>query len=113
LDNALFRALIISWWKQPNQYDYPARLQNDLLDFSTYGLNDKWTVYHTYKQRGVNCYRNGYSFQSNIYFTRANQSDRVRKNAKLKDGSRKLLDDKGKEVLAEDGKVIMVDNFKM
>jgi hypothetical protein len=57
-------------------------------------------------------YRNGYSFQSNIYFTRANQSDRVRKNAKLKDGSRKLLDDKGKEVLAEDGKVIMVDNFR-
>ena len=31
----------------------PARLQNDLLDFSTYGLNDKWTVYHSSKQNGV------------------------------------------------------------
>jgi hypothetical protein len=27
--------------------------------------------------------------------------------------AKKLLDDKGKEVLAEDGKVIMVDNLEM
>ncbi|MBC7642857.1 MAG: hypothetical protein H7174_11050, partial [Flavobacterium sp.] len=27
----------------------PNRLQNDLLDFSTFGLNDKWTVYHSNK----------------------------------------------------------------
>lgn len=31
----------------------PARLQNDLLDFNTYGLNDKWTVYHNLEQNGI------------------------------------------------------------
>jgi hypothetical protein len=41
-----------------------------------------------------------------------NQTEFV-KNVKLKDGSKKLLDDKGKEVLDKDGKVIMVDNFRM
>jgi hypothetical protein len=31
----------------------PNRLENDLLDFSTYGLNDKWTVYHSTKAKGL------------------------------------------------------------
>ncbi|MFY8010303.1 MAG: hypothetical protein ACOVNW_11405, partial [Flavobacterium sp.] len=32
----------------------PIRLENDLLDFSTYGLNDKWTVYHSNRVKGIN-----------------------------------------------------------
>src|SRR5690606_17908356 len=32
----------------------PARLEADLLDFSTYGLNDKWTVYHSNRVKGIN-----------------------------------------------------------
>ncbi|HAH54398.1 MAG TPA: hypothetical protein DCM02_03700, partial [Flavobacterium sp.] len=32
----------------------PIRLENDLLDFSTYGLNNKWTVFHGTKQKGIN-----------------------------------------------------------
>ncbi|RYZ83084.1 MAG: hypothetical protein EOP06_20570, partial [Proteobacteria bacterium] len=31
----------------------PARLESDLLDFSTYGLNDQWTVYHSNRQPGI------------------------------------------------------------
>ena len=31
----------------------PVRLENDLLDFSTLGLNDKWTVYHSNRQKGI------------------------------------------------------------
>ncbi len=31
----------------------PVRLLNDLLDFSTYGLNNKWTVFETTKQKGI------------------------------------------------------------
>lgn len=31
----------------------PQDLQRDLLDFSTYGLNDKWTVYHSNKQKST------------------------------------------------------------
>ena len=31
----------------------PARLQSDLLDFSTFGLNDKWTVYHSNRLKNI------------------------------------------------------------
>jgi hypothetical protein len=31
----------------------PLQLENELLDISTYGLNDKWTVYHSKPQPGV------------------------------------------------------------
>ena len=31
----------------------PVRLQNDLLDFSTFGLNDNWTVYHSNRVKGI------------------------------------------------------------
>ena len=29
----------------------PKKLEEDLLNFSTYGLNDLWTVYHNNKQK--------------------------------------------------------------
>ena len=31
----------------------PKRLEDDLLDFNTYGLNDLWTVYHSKKTKGT------------------------------------------------------------
>jgi hypothetical protein len=115
MDNALFKGSDYVMVETKNQTNMiiNARLQNDLLDFSTYGLNDKWTVYHTYKQKGVN-YDYGMVIRFNqIYISpeQINQTEFV-KERKIKDGTRKLLDDKGKEVLAEDGKVIMVDNFR-
>jgi hypothetical protein len=69
----------------------------------------KWTVCHL-QTKGVN-YDYGMLIRFNqIYISpRANQSDGFVKNVKLK---MKLLDDKGKEVLDKDGK-IMVDNFRM
>jgi hypothetical protein len=115
MDNALFKGSDYVMVETKNQTNMiiNARLQNDLLDFSTYGLNDKWTVYHTDKQKGVN-YNYGMVIRFNqIYISpeQINQTEFV-KERKIKDGTRKLLDDKGKEVLAEDGKVIMVDNFR-
>jgi hypothetical protein len=115
MDNALFKGSDYVMVETKNQTNMiiNARLQNDLLDFSTYGLNDKWTVYHTDKQKGVN-YDYGMVIRFNqIYISpeQINQTEFV-KERKIKDGTRKLLDDKGKEVLAEDGKVIMVDNFR-
>ncbi|SEA72018.1 hypothetical protein SAMN05443667_107237 [Flavobacterium gillisiae] len=115
MDNALFKGsdyVMVETINQTNMI-IPGRLQNDLLDFSTYGLNDKWTVYHTYKQKGIN-----YDYGMLIHFKQIyispeqiNQTEFV-KERKIKDGSKKLLDDKGKEVLDKDGKVIMVDNFR-
>lgn len=34
----------------------PFRLEQDLLDFNTYGLNDFWTEYHAQKESGINYY---------------------------------------------------------
>ena len=31
----------------------PTQLQNDLLNFGTFGLNDRWTVYHSTKLQGI------------------------------------------------------------
>src|SRR5690606_17442117 len=31
----------------------PVALQNDLLDFNTFGMNDKWTVYHNSIQKQI------------------------------------------------------------
>src|SRR5690606_19272094 len=32
----------------------PFRLEQDLLDFNTYGLNDLWTEYHSHRENGIN-----------------------------------------------------------
>lgn len=115
MDNALFIGsdyVLVESINQTNMI-IPARLQNDLLDFRTYGLNDKWTVYHSYKQKGIT-YDYGMLIRFNqIYISpeQINQKEFV-KERKVKEGSRKLLDDKGKEVVDKDGKVILVDNFR-
>ncbi|NGY37065.1 hypothetical protein FQU23_006005 [Flavobacterium sp. XN-5] len=115
MDNALYKGSDYVMVETVNQSNLiiPARLQNSLLDFDTYGLNDKWTVYHTYKQKGIN-----YDYGMRILFNQIylspeqiNQKEFV-KVRKVKDGTTKLLDDNGKEVLDKDGKVIMVDVFK-
>lgn len=91
----------------------PVRLQNDLLDFSTLGLNDKWTVYHSTKQKGINYdYGMVINFRQ-IYISpeQINEREFVKERI-IKDGVKKLIDANGKEVLDEKGKVVMVDNLK-
>lgn len=91
----------------------PARLQNDLLDFNTYGLNDKWTVFHNAEQDGIQ-----YDFGVQIRFKEINISpEQIKekefiKERRIKDGQKKLIDANGKEVLDEKGKVVFVDNFR-
>jgi hypothetical protein len=89
----------------------PVRLQSDLLDFSTYGLNDKWTVYHNNKQSKIN-----YDFGLLINFRDINISpEQIKekefdKERQIKDGQKKLLDANGRVVLDDKGREIMVDN---
>lgn len=91
----------------------PIRLQNDLLDFNTYGLNDKWTVYHTTEQDQIK-----YDFGIRIRFREIIISpEQIKekefiKERRIKDGQKKLIDANGKEVLDEKGKVVFVDNYK-
>ena len=91
----------------------PNRLQNDLLDFSTFGLNDKWTVYHSNKVKDVK-----YDYGLIVNFRQINISpEQVKerefiKEKQIKDGTKPLLDSNGKQMRDEKGNPIVVDNMK-
>jgi hypothetical protein len=91
----------------------PVRLQDDLLDFSTYGINDKWTVYHNNKQKNVT-----YDYGMLVNFRQINISpEQVKekqfvKERQIKDGVKNLIDANGNIVKDSLGKPIKVDNMK-
>ena len=91
----------------------PVRLQNDLLDFNTYGLDSKWTEFHGSKQKGII-----YDYEMAIRFIAILVSpEQIKerefvKERQIKDGQKKLLDANGKEVIDDKGKVVMVDNLR-
>lgn len=91
----------------------PVRLENDLLDFSTFGLNDKWTVYHNNRQKGIT-----YDYGLIVNFRQINVSpEQIKekefiKEKQIKDGTKPLLDANGNQVKDDKGNVIMVDNMK-
>ena len=92
----------------------PQQLQNDLLDFSTYGLNDKWTAYHNVKQKNIN-----YDYGLIVNFRQINISPEQIKEKEffrekeIKDGKKKLLDARGRVVKDSLGRDVMVDNIKI
>jgi hypothetical protein len=91
----------------------PVRLQNDLLDFSTLGLNNQWTVYHNNRQKDLI-----YDFGLMLNFREINVSpEQIRekefvREKQIKDGVQNLLDSNGNVVRDSLGKVIKVDKFK-
>ena len=91
----------------------PVRLQNDLLDFSTFGLNDKWTVYHSNRQKDIS-----YDYGLIVNFRQINISpEQIKekefiKEKQIKDGTKPLINAQGQQVKDSLGNVIMIDNFK-
>jgi len=91
----------------------PARLQDDLLDFSTYGINDKWTEYHNKKLNHIS-----YDFALVVNFREIKISpEQVRekqfiKEKQIKDGTKPLLDSNGVQVKDSEGKPMVVDVMK-
>lgn len=92
----------------------PKQLQDDLLDFKTYGLNDKWTVYHNLRQKNVT-----YDYSLVINFRQINISpEQIKekefiKERQVKDGVKTLLDSRGRPVKDSLGKEIKVDNYRL
>jgi len=115
MDEAKFKGsdYVSVYTKNETNMIIPVRLQNDLLDFSTYGLNDKWTVYHSNKQKGIDYdYGMVINFR-HIYISPEQIKEReFVKDRIIKDGVKKLIDANGKEVLDEKGKVVMVDDMR-
>jgi hypothetical protein len=91
----------------------PNGLQNELLDFSTFGLNDKWTVYHSNRQKGID-----YDYGLIINFRQINISpEQIKekqfdKEKQIKEGTKPLLNEQGQVVKDSLGNPIRVDNFK-
>lgn len=91
----------------------PVALQNDLLDFNTLGMNDKWTAYHNSIQKAIK-----YDYQIIVNFREINNTPEQIKEKEfikekiIKDGLKDLLDKNGKPVKDSLGKVIKVDNLK-
>ncbi|NUY82297.1 hypothetical protein HUK80_15435 [Flavobacterium sp. MAH-1] len=91
----------------------PKRLESDLLDFSTYGLNDQWTVYHSNKQPNFK-----YDFGVIVNFRQINVSpEQIRerefvKEKEIKVGRRKKM--RGRyPVLDSLGKPVYEDVYKI
>ena len=115
MDEAQFKGtdFVLVYTKNETNMVIPARLQDDLLDFSTYGINDKWTVYHNNKQKGIN-----YDFGMIVNFRQINISpEQVKekqfiKEKQIKDGVKNLVDANGNVVKDSLGNPIKVDNMK-
>lgn len=87
----------------------PVRLEEDLLNFNTYGLNDLWTIYHTEPLEEINY---DYEMQlaiKGIDFTPDQVSEKiVVKEKQVEDGFEYVLDQNGnvkKDSLGNDIKV--------
>ncbi|MFK5959061.1 MAG: hypothetical protein QM495_09375 [Lutibacter sp.] len=91
----------------------PMRLEEDLLNFDTYNLDDFWTVYHSNKQQ-----QKKYDFELELNFREINISpEQVREKVivqekQVKDGWEYLMDENGNEVKDSLGNTIKVDKFK-
>ncbi|MFD1603027.1 hypothetical protein ACFSJW_06995 [Flavobacterium artemisiae] len=114
MDDALFKGtdFVNVYATNETQMIIPKQLQNDLLDISTYGLDDKWTVYHSLKQKNV-VYDYGLviNFRDIAISPEQIKEKEFIKEKQVKDGEKTLLDSKGKPVKDSAGNVIKVDNL--
>jgi uncharacterized protein YxeA len=90
----------------------PKRLEDDLLNFSTYGLNNLWTVYHN---NPVAKLKYDYNMRVNlrdIFLSPEQIKERqIIKEKQLADGKQDLLDSSGNKVKDSLGKAIQVDKM--
>ena len=114
-DEAKFKGtdFVNVYFKNETNMVIPVRLENDLLDFSTYGLNDKWTDYHSNRQKGID-----YDYVLIVNFRQINISpEQVKekqfdKEKLIKDGVKNLLDTNGNVVKDSLGHPVKVDNMR-
>ncbi|WP_027076011.1 hypothetical protein [Maribacter antarcticus] len=91
----------------------PVRLEEELLNFNTYGLNNLWTEYHTNKLTDLD-----YDYQMEVSFQDINISPeqinekQIIKERQVKDGFTYVKDQRGNVVKDSLGNKIKTDNFK-
>lgn len=91
----------------------PQRLEDELLNLNTYGLNNLWTEYHTNKMSNIDYdYLMEVSFQDiNISPEQINEKQII-KEKQIKDGYKYVEDNNGNIVKDSLGNEIKIDKFK-
>ncbi len=91
----------------------PKRLESDLLNFDTYGLNNLWTVYHGTPQSNTN-----YDYEMEVALRQINISPekvterQLQREKIVNDGWEYIKDSEGKVVLDDEGNKIKRDITK-
>jgi hypothetical protein len=91
----------------------PARLEEELLNFNTFGLDDLWTQYHNNPLDNIK-----YDYEMQVAFRNISISPeqvsekQIVKEKQVVDGYRYLEDENGRIVKDSLGNEIKVDNFK-
>ena len=100
--------------KNQTQQVIPKRLESELLNFNTYGLNNFWTIYHSTKENSVN-----YDYAMNVNFRAiAVSPEQVKereiiREKQIVDGWKYALDDEGNVLKDSLGNKIKVDKFAL
>lgn len=91
----------------------PARLEADLVNFNTYGLNDYWTQYHNNVLEDINYdYAMRIAFKDIAISPEHIRERQIIKEKQIKDGYEYLYDDNGDVVRDSLGNKIKVDRFR-
>ncbi len=115
IEEAHFKGTDFIYVFMQNQSDkvIPIRLEQDLLNFETYGLNTLWTVYQSTKQAQIK-----YNYEIEINLREINISPEqihekeIIQEKQVSDGWQYLKDSKGINVKDSLGNAIKVDKFK-
>lgn len=93
-------------------FTIPNRVQDMLLDFNTYGLDDEWTTYHTERQQSLD-YDYGIRIQfSDFVFSPDMLREReINLEEEVVDGWEYKKDSRGAYIRDEEGKRIKVNNY--
>lgn len=90
----------------------PTQLQNQLLDFSTYGLNQFWVVYHSNPEKN---YRYDYTYYvdfQNIDISPEQQREKeFAVEREVQDGVKRSYDSNGNVILDDKGNAVMIPNI--
>jgi hypothetical protein len=114
MDEAQYKGtdFVIVYTKNETNMVIPTQLENDLLDFKSYKLNDKWTVYHSAKQKEITYdYGMLINFRSILISPEQIKEREFVKERQVVDGQKKQLDANGRVVLDRQGKPVMIDNL--
>ena len=103
---------VIVSMKNQTEKVIPRRLEEDLLNFDTYGLNDLWTVYHGAKDPKI---RYDFGLELNLRMIQVSpeqvREKEIFKEKNVVDGFKYLLDKNGNQVLDKEGNKIKVDKL--